>query len=103
MDIFLVYSWYHLSVEAQKTMGFLTPIAFHWTADFDPTLYFDAEHEIYTAPVSGILECMEDAENEALRILGINAANPDLSDFDGAWLGRQERSTVQPKGGFSRF
>ena len=75
--LFCLYSHWRWTMDVQRAFRVEPVQDLWWTADYDPALYFDAEHQIETQPLSGIYGTIEDAENEARRILKLDEVTED--------------------------
>jgi hypothetical protein len=70
--LFCIYAHWRWPLEVQRAFN-VEPIQdLRWTTDFDPTLYYDATHQIETRPRPGLYDTVEAAEKEARTLLGLN-------------------------------
>ncbi len=72
--LYCIYSWRYLSIEHQRAMRMRAPTDRRWTTAFDPSLYYWTEIDEERPPLPGLYGCIQDAENEARYILGLDGS-----------------------------
>ena len=64
--LFCLYRWWHWDVGTQRAFNVVPVEHRTWSASFDPKIYDDKQ------PLAGLYGKVEDAEREAVRLLGLN-------------------------------